>query len=197
MVEQVEKLNHRIDLIEVFGHREARDLRLEGLEPRRADGQIDALALDLRGLGDGAFDLAEGRVAIAEPAPRALSIACGSALALRAVCACARRARTNWIAGTLPWRAISNSLRINARSRSMCGTLSPTWSLTMRAASSSSSSSRDGRPRGRPAGLPDWPGGNWVSFGPGVTDSVIARRGLLGLLGAHGGPPYCRWRRSL
>src|SRR5208282_6618282 len=48
MVEEVEELHHGIDLVEVFGHREARDLRLEGLEPRRADGQIDALALDLR-----------------------------------------------------------------------------------------------------------------------------------------------------
>jgi hypothetical protein len=44
MVEQVEKLHHGIDLVEVFGHWEARDLRLEGLAPWRANRQVDALA---------------------------------------------------------------------------------------------------------------------------------------------------------
>jgi hypothetical protein len=37
----------------------ARHLRLEGLEPWRADGQVDAFALDLGRLGNGAFDFAE------------------------------------------------------------------------------------------------------------------------------------------
>ena len=70
----VEKLYHRIDLVEVFGHREAGDLRPEGLKPRRADGQVDAFALDLRGLGNGTLDLAKRRVVIAKPAPRAFAL---------------------------------------------------------------------------------------------------------------------------
>lgn len=74
MVEQVEKLHHRIDLVEVFGHRETRDLRLEGFEPRRADGQVDALALDLGRLGDRAFNLAESGIVWSEPTPRAFAL---------------------------------------------------------------------------------------------------------------------------
>jgi hypothetical protein len=65
MVEQIEELHHRIDLVVIFGHREARDFGLESLEPGRADGQVDALALDLGRLGDGPFNFAERGVVAA------------------------------------------------------------------------------------------------------------------------------------
>jgi hypothetical protein len=70
----VEELHHGIDLVVIFGHREARDFGLEGLEPRRADGQVDALALDLGRLGNGPLDFAQLRLIIAEPASRAFAL---------------------------------------------------------------------------------------------------------------------------
>jgi hypothetical protein len=62
-VERVQKLHHGIDLVGEFGIRERCDLGLEGLQPRGADRQIDALALDLRRLRERPFDFAELRVA--------------------------------------------------------------------------------------------------------------------------------------